>query len=105
MRQSRGRSRGPCKEGSRRLSLCIRAGRRPNTAPSSFEKIRAKKGEAVVLITVRMDIVRRRSKAKRYKGVTLPAWLNKLGMEHNLNFSVFCRRPLKSAWTLRVVSF
>ena len=54
------------------------------------------KGEAVVLVTVRMDIVRE-EEAKRSitKSVTLPAWLNKIGMENNLNFSNFLQEAIK----------
>lgn len=64
--------------------------------PSSFDKIRTKKGEAVVLITVRMDIVREEEARRSVtKSVTLPAWLNKLGMEHNLNFSSLLQEALK----------
>ena len=57
-------------------------------APTSFDEIQLEKGEAVVLVTVRMDIVRE-EEAKRSitKSVTLPAWMNKLGMEQNLNYS------------------
>ena len=65
-------------------------------APTSFDEIKVKKGEAVVLVTVRMDIVRE-EEAKRSitKSVTLPAWLNKLGMEHNLNFSSLLQDAIK----------
>jgi len=50
-----------------------------------------------VLVAVRMDIVRE-EEAKRSitKSVTLPAWLNKIGMENNLNFS---KKRSKSALT------
>lgn len=64
--------------------------------PSSFDKIRTKKGEALVLITVRMDIVREEEARRSVtKSVTLPSWLNKLGMEHNLNFSSLLQEALK----------
>ena len=65
-------------------------------APTSFDEINVKKGEAVVLVTVRMDIVRE-EEAKRsiIKSVTLPAWLNKLGLEHNLNFSSLLQDAIK----------
>lgn len=68
----------------------------PIPPPTSFEKIQMEKGEAVVLVTVRMDIVRE-EEAKRSitKSVTLPAWLNKIGMENNLNFSNFLQEAIK----------
>lgn len=65
-------------------------------APTSFENIQLEKGEAIVLVTVRMDIVRE-EEAKRSitKSVTLPAWLNKIGMENNLNFSSLLQEAIK----------
>ena len=66
------------------------------SAPTPFDKIQVEKGEAIVLITVRMDIVRE-EEAKRSvtKSVTLPAWLNKIGMENNLNFSSLLQEAIK----------
>lgn len=70
--------------------------------PTSFAEIQAKRGEAIVLVTVRMDIVRE-EEAKRSitKSVTLPAWLNKLGMEHNLNFSSLLQEAIKERLDVR----
>ncbi|MDD2453405.1 MAG: hypothetical protein PHT11_08575 [Synergistaceae bacterium] len=53
-------------------------------------------GEAVSLITVRMDIVREEEANKSVrKSVTLPNWLNKLAMEAKLNFSGILQEGLK----------
>ncbi|MGI6783505.1 MAG: type II toxin-antitoxin system HicB family antitoxin [Aminivibrio sp.] len=71
-------------------------------APTPFEKIRVEEGQAVVLITVRMDIVREEEARRSVtKSVTLPAWLNQLGMEHNLNFSSLLQEALKERLDVR----
>jgi len=65
-------------------------------APTPFEKVQVQPGEAVSLITVRMDIVREEDANKSVrKSVTLPNWLNKLAMEAKLNFSGILQEGLK----------
>jgi predicted RNase H-like HicB family nuclease len=66
------------------------------SAPTPFDKLAVKKREAVVLVTVRMDIVREEEANKSItKSVTIPNWLNKLGIEANINFSGALQDALK----------
>lgn len=64
--------------------------------PTPFDKVQVRPGEAVSLVTVRMDIVREEEANKSVtKSVTLPNWLNKLAMEAKLNFSGILQEGLK----------
>lgn len=65
-------------------------------APTPFDKVQVRPGEAVSLVSVRMDIVREEEANKSVtKSVTLPNWLNRLAMEAKLNFSGILQEGLK----------
>lgn len=68
----------------------------PIPVPTPFDKVQVSPGQAVSLITVRMDIVREEEDNRSVtKSVTVPAYLNKLAMEANLNFSGILQNGLK----------
>ena len=68
----------------------------PIPAPTPFDKVQMSPGQAVSLITVRMDIVREEEANRSVtKSVTVPAYLNKLAMEANLNFSGILQEGLR----------
>lgn len=65
-------------------------------SPTPFDKVPVNPGEALALVTVRMDIVREEEANKSVtKSVTIPNWLNKLAMEAKLNFSGILQDGLK----------
>ena len=53
-------------------------------------------GFILVPVSLRMDILRYEMANRSVtKNVTLPAWLNKLGMEHKINFSNALQEALR----------
>jgi predicted RNase H-like HicB family nuclease len=68
----------------------------PIPPPTPFDKIAVEKGGVLMAIAVRMDIVREEEAHRSItKSVTIPAYLNKLGIENNLNFSSILQEGLK----------
>ena len=68
----------------------------PVPAPTPFEQVEVEKGAILVAISVRMDIVREEEANRSVtKSVTIPAYLNKLGIENRLNFSNILQEGLK----------
>lgn len=56
--------------------------------PTSLEGMEVPSGYMLVPVWVCMDIVRDEMANRSVtKNVTLPAWLNKQGMKHKINFS------------------
>ena len=70
--------------------------------PTSMEDIKPTDNERVLLIDVYMPSVRNANINKSVnRTVTLPAWLNSLALEHNINFSQILQDALKSQLHLR----
>ena len=68
----------------------------PIPAPTPFDQVKAEPGQAVSLISVRMDIVREEERNRSItKSVTVPAWLNKMAIEAKINFSNVLQEGLK----------
>lgn len=66
-------------------------------APSPLSSISLKENERVVLIDVYMPSIRQASINRSIsRTVTLPAWLNAVALEHNVNFSQVLQEALKS---------
>lgn len=64
--------------------------------PSKLEKLQVAANERSVLIDVYMPAIRMaRINRSVSRTVTLPAWLNALALEHNLNFSQILQDALK----------
>ena len=68
----------------------------PIAPPTALERTEVPSGCMLVPVSVRMDIVRDEMANRSItKNVTLPAWLNKLGMEHKINFSNALQEALR----------
>ena len=68
----------------------------PIPLPTPFDRVKTEPGQAVSLISVRMDIVREEEKNRSItKSVTVPAYLNELAMEAHINFSSTLQEALK----------
>lgn len=66
----------------------------PNPTPLS--EIQTKENEKAVLIDVYMPSIRMAQNNKSVnRTVTLPAWLNAVALEHNINFSAVLQKALK----------
>lgn len=66
-------------------------------APTPLSQIELQDNERVVLIDVYMPSVRMAQKNRSVnRTVTLPAWLNALALEHNINFSQVLQEALKT---------
>ncbi|MDO5328123.1 MAG: type II toxin-antitoxin system HicB family antitoxin [Clostridia bacterium] len=64
--------------------------------PSSLNDIQVAENERVVLVDVFMPSVRLAQVNKAVnRTVTLPAWLNAIALEHNINFSQVLQEALK----------
>lgn len=64
--------------------------------PSSLSEIPTKENETVNLIDVYMPSIRMAQENKSVnRMVTLPAWLNAIALEHNINFSQVLQEALK----------
>lgn len=56
--------------------------------PTPFYAVKAKKGEAIILVEVHLDIIREEEANKAVnKTVTLPSWMNVAAAEAGINFS------------------
>ena len=65
--------------------------------PTPLSEIKIEENERVVLIDVYMPSVRMAQVNRSVnRTVTLPAWLNALALEHNINFSQVLQEALKS---------
>ena len=65
-------------------------------APTPLSEIKVKKNERVVLVDVFMPSVRLAQVNRAVnRTVTLPAWLNAIALEHNINFSQVLQEALK----------
>ena len=70
-------------------------------APTSLKNIKTKKNEKAVLIDVYMPTVRLASINRSVnRTVTLPAWLNAMAIERNINFSHILQEALKKEFHL-----
>ena len=68
----------------------------PIPLPTPLNEIQAEANERVVLVDVFMPSVRLAQANKAVnRTVTLPAWLNALAMEYNVNFSQVLQEALK----------
>ena len=64
--------------------------------PSSLSDIQTKENQTVNLIDVYMPSIRMAQENKSVnRMVTLPAWLNAMALEHNMNFSQVLQEALK----------
>jgi predicted RNase H-like HicB family nuclease len=64
--------------------------------PTPLSHITLKEHETAILIDVFMPSIRLASQNKSVnRTVTLPAWLNALALEHNINFSQLLQEALK----------
>lgn len=64
--------------------------------PTSLSEIKVKGNERVVLIDVYMPSIRQaKINSSVNRTVTLPAWLNAVALEHNINFSQVLQDGLK----------
>jgi len=69
---------------------------KPIPLPTPLNEIQAEANERVVLVDVFMPSVRLAQANKAVnRTVTLPAWLNALAMEYNVNFSQVLQEALK----------
>ena len=65
-------------------------------APTPLNEVKAEANERVVLVDVFMPTVRLAQVNKAVnRTVTLPAWLNAVALEHNVNFSQVLQEALK----------
>lgn len=70
-------------------------------SPTSLKNIKTKKNEKAVLIDVYMPTVRLASINRSVnRTVTLPAWLNAMAIERNINFSHILQEALKKEFHL-----
>ncbi len=84
------------KEALEGFLYCMEQDGDPIPPPTPFEQVVVEKGGVLVAISVRMDIVREEEANRSItKSVTIPAYLNKLGIEHKLNFSSILQEGLK----------
>jgi predicted RNase H-like HicB family nuclease len=84
------------KEALEGFLYCLEQDNDPIPAPTPFDQAVAKPGEVLAIVSVRMDIVREEEAHRSItKSVTIPAYLNKLGIEHNLNFSSILQDGLR----------
>ena len=68
----------------------------PIPSPSRLNKIELKPNERAVLVEVFMPSIRMANSNRSVnRTVTLPAWLNALALEHNINFSQTLQDALK----------
>ena len=68
----------------------------PIPSPTPFDQVHLQPGQVISLITTRMDIVREEDANRSVtKSVTVPAYLNRLAVEANLNFSGILQEGLK----------
>lgn len=66
-------------------------------APTALSDISLETNERVVLIDVYMPSVRNANVNKSVnRTVTLPAWLNSIALEHNINFSQILQDAIKT---------
>ena len=66
-------------------------------APTPLSKIELPDNKRAVLVDVYMPSVRMAQKNRSVnRTVTLPAWLNAVALEHNVNFSQILQEALKS---------
>lgn len=66
-------------------------------APSSLNSLKMADNQRAVLIDVYMPSVRQAQMTRSVsRTVTLPAWLNAIAMEHDVNFSQVLQEALKS---------
>lgn len=76
--------------------LCLEEDGDTIPAPTPINKLKPEKGEVIVLVEVRMDILRDEEANKSVsKNVTLPSWLNQMAVEANINFSNTLQNALK----------
>ncbi len=68
----------------------------PVSPPTPVEDLHLPEGHFPTLISVRMDIVREEEAQRSItKTVTIPAWMDKLGREANVNFSKVLQEGLR----------
>ncbi len=68
--------------------------------PSPISEIKPKENECVAVIDVYMPSIRMAENNRSVnRTVTLPAWLNALALEHNVNFSQVLQEALKKLLT------
>lgn len=68
----------------------------PLPAPTQLSAVECEPGERAVLIDVYMPSVRNANINKSVnRTVTLPAWLNSVALEHNINFSQILQDAIK----------
>ena len=67
-------------------------------APSQIQSVTLEENESVQLVDVFMPTIRM-AQANRSvnRTVTLPAWLNAVALEHNVNFSAVLQKALKES--------
>lgn len=71
-------------------------------APTPLPNVNTKVNERVVLIDVYMPTIRMAQVNRSVnRTVTLPAWLNAVALEHNVNFSQILQDALKSQLHLK----
>ncbi|MCM1252355.1 MAG: type II toxin-antitoxin system HicB family antitoxin [Clostridium sp.] len=71
-------------------------------APTPLSDIKTKENERAVLIDVYMPSIRMAHVNRSVnRTVTLPAWLNAIALEHNVNFSQILQDALKTQLHLR----
>jgi len=76
--------------------LCMEEDNDPIPEPTPVNRLQPGKDEVAVLIDVRLDIFREEERKKSVsKNVTLPAWLNRMAMEHKINFSSTLQEALR----------
>ena len=69
--------------------------------PTALKNIKTKKNEKAILIDVYMPTVRLASVNRSVnRTVTLPAWLNAMALERNINFSHILQEALKNEFHL-----
>lgn len=66
-------------------------------APSALTEVKTEKNERTVLIDVFMPSIRQAQNNKSVnRTVTLPAWLNAVALEHDINFSQTLQDAIKA---------
>lgn len=64
--------------------------------PTPFYAVKAKKGEAILLVEVRLSVIREKEANKSVdKTVTLPNWMNIAAMDAGINFSNTLQEAIK----------
>ncbi len=71
--------------------------------PSKITDIKTENNQCIIMVDVFMPAVRTAMENRSVnRTVTLPAWLNSLGIEHKVNFSLLLQNALKNELNIKL---